>query len=126
MAIPFEGKRENFPKVFEMDYSEYCGVDNEVTNIKCSTYESVHIKKAVYGRQKLSRNLCNGKQDTKLVRKDCLEDVTISLREECQGKSSCTVPINTVSMHVFEGDCAKEQKNVLNLKFSCGKIIQAR
>ena len=123
VEIPFEGKRENNPKVFEMEHQELCGVDDEVTNIKCSTFENVHITKALYGREKLKRDLCDGKTDKKVVQKDCLKDVTTALRDECGGKSFCAVPVNG-SLHGFEGDCDRGQRNVLDVKYLCGRILR--
>ena len=119
---PFEGKVENFPTAHPVREKSDCNIDWQPVSLQCPSFESIHVTSAIYGREKQTRDLCNGDEDSKRVSVDCLEDLTVVYLDYCQGKYNCTFPI-LPSVHDFSGECLAGQKNQLEISYICGKTL---
>ena len=118
--IPFEGKLENFPSVYPMKEEEVCNIDWQPLSLQCSSFETIIITKAMYGREKLKKELCNGASDSKQVKDDCMVDLTEAYEEYCRGKYNCTFHIFP-TVHEWSSECSQNQINELNISYICGK-----
>ena len=98
-----------------------CDVDGQSLNLRCSSFELIHVTNASYGRVKYNKMLCNGEEDAKNVEEDCLQDLTELYASYCQGKYNCTFPI-LPTVHDWTGDCLAGQKNELIVSYICGKL----
>ena len=121
---PEEGTKLYIPKIFDMEYDNQCAVDGEVLAFTCPSFMSVYLRSAAYGRTiEAGKTLCNGQTDSP-VAEDCqTEAILPQLRTQCHGQSSCSFAVSA-NLTETASECLLEQRNQLNISYSCGKNYQ--
>ena len=124
--IPLEGVQDFVPNVFELVPDQACAVVGETMAPKCHSFLSIYIQSASFGRKgENNKQMCDGEKDDDRAEpgKDCLESIQVlqQLRILCQGKPSCSIPVEQ-SMADFTGCMNADLKRELRLSHICGML----
>ena len=113
---PEDGTVELVTPLVEVEVATTCASDNQMADLTCHFFQTIHILNSTYGRGKESTEVC-GEEDEVTVQGDCWQDVTTKLRSQCRGESRCTFPVS--GLHTFTDTCSVGQRNLVEVEHVC-------